>query len=250
MTGDSIIEVKKLVKHYKGSVKNAVDGVSFRVRENDIFGLIGPNGAGKSSTINILTGRVAYTSGEITIAGYDLRKNLKQIKHVIGIVPQDIALYPSLNAYQNLYIFGNIYGLRGKVLRNRIDELVELYGIDNYKKNSISDFSGGIKRRINIIAGILNKPKILFLDEPTVGLDVQSNNLIMENLKALNKNGTSIIYTSHYLLEAQGFCNYIAIIDEGKLINRGSPSELIADNQGCGSLEDVYLKLTGHHIRD
>jgi ABC-2 type transport system ATP-binding protein len=250
MSEKYIIEINNLVKKYRRSAGNAVDGLNVKIRQDDIFGLIGPNGAGKTTTLNILTGKIQASSGEISIGGYDLKKDLNLIKHIIGVVPQDIALYPSLMAMENLYIFGTIIGLKGNILKNRINELLELFAIDDPGKKRLSEFSGGMKRRINLIAGILNRPKILFLDEPTVGLDVQSNNLIIENLRMLNRQGTTIIYTSHYMEEAENFCNQIAIIDKGKIIANGSPGELINIYEGCYRLEDVYLHLTGYNLRD
>jgi len=250
MNSGSILEIKNLTKIYKGSSIPAVDGLSLYVKENEIFGLLGPNGAGKTTTINIICGLIFKTSGNIEIAGFDSEKDHKQIKKLLGFVPQDIALYTSLTAFENLKIFGNIYGIEKNRLKNRINEMLEIFGLEKSCNSKVTVFSGGMKRRLNLITGLLHQPKILFLDEPTVGIDVQSKNMIIEYLKTLNREGTTMIYTSHYLEEAENFCSHIAIMDQGKSIVSGSPKELINQNTECSSLEDVFLKLTGKKLRD
>jgi ABC-2 type transport system ATP-binding protein len=169
---------------------------------------------------------------------------------MIGVVPQEYALYPTLTAYENLSYFGSMYGLKGKDLENKINKSIEELGLTEFAHKKITTFSGGMKRRINLIAGVLHSPKILFLDEPTVGVDVQSKRVIVSFLKELNNKGTTIIYTSHHMLEAQELCSRVAIIDNGKIITKGTPNELIASVENADGLEDVYLYITGTQLRD
>jgi len=250
MATEPIIEIVDLCKTYKGSKKPAIDGISIKINQGEIFGLLGPNGAGKTTTISILCGLFAPTKGDVYIDGLSIRKDMEQIKSIIGIVPQDIALYPSLTAYENLRFIGRMYGLKGKILKERISMYVELLGLEDSLKKKISTFSGGMKRRINLVAGLLHNPKIVILDEPTVGVDVQSRNLMVKYLYDLNKSGTTIIYTSHYLQEAECLCARVAFMDNGKIITIGSPKELITGTPGCQTLEEVFLKLTGIDLRD
>jgi len=168
----------------------------------------------------------------------------------VGVVPQDIALYPTLSARENLHFYGNMYGVTGKELKDKIETWLHNFGLTEAANRRVSTYSGGMKRRLNLIAGILHDPKILFLDEPTVGVDVQSRNVIIEHLQALNKKGTTIIYTSHHMEEAEHFCTQVAIIDYGKIIAKGSPAELIAAHPGCTNLESVFLHLTNRKLRD
>jgi len=245
-----IVEIESLTKIFKDSDNPAVNGVSFKIYKNDVFGLLGPNGAGKTTTISILCGLYPPTSGKITIDGMPLNDNISSIKQIIGVVPQDIALYPTLTARENLEFYGSMYGLSGKNLKDAINNWLEKLGLTNAANKKIETFSGGMKRRVNLIASILHQPKILFLDEPTVGVDVQSRTVIIEQLKELNKQGTTIIYTSHHLEEAENFCTDIAIIDYGKILIQGSPKNLIAQNTNAKNLEDVFLNLTKRNLRD
>jgi ABC-2 type transport system ATP-binding protein len=218
--------------------------------DGEILGLLGPNGAGKTTLIHILCGLCSFKEGEVSICGYSLKNQLSEIKSLIGVVPQDIALYPALTAYENLKVFGGIMGLKGSALEQRIDELLSFFGLENSKHRYIKQYSGGMKRRINLIAGLLHRPKILFLDEPTVGVDVQSKTLILENLKEINREGSTLVYTSHYMEEAESLCTWVAFIDEGQLICEGRPEELISRSEGASSLETLYLQLTGKKLRD
>jgi ABC-2 type transport system ATP-binding protein len=179
-----------------------------------------------------------------------LNENIDTIKQIIGVVPQDIALYPTLTAKENLDFYGSMYGLSGKDLRDKIKIWLEKLGLTKATNRRIETFSGGMKRRVNLIASILHQPKILFLDEPTVGIDVQSRNVIIDHLKELNEQGTTIIYTSHHLEEAENFCTDIAIIDYGKILSQGSPKDLISNTPGSSNLEDVFLNLTKRKLRD
>lgn len=246
----SAIETRDLVKIYKGAEEPALDRLTLVVPEGEIFGLLGPNGAGKTTTINILCGILAATSGHAQVAGFDLNDHLSEIRHLIGAAPQDTALYPSLTARENLNFFGSMYGLHGKVLRERVNHYLSLFGLEKFANRTIRTYSGGMKRRINLIAAILHQPRILFLDEPTVGIDVQSRTVILEYLKKLNREGTTIVYTSHYMEEAEHLCSMIAIIDQGRIIIEGRPAAIINSQPGFSNLESIFLCLTGRTLRD
>lgn len=250
MSTNSIIEIVNLSKTYKGSHKPAIDNISLKIRQGEIYGLLGPNGAGKTTTISILCGLFAPSSGEVYIDGLSIKKDKEQIKHIIGIVPQDIALYPSLTAYENLRFIGKMYGVNGRYLKEQITGYAHLLGLTESLNKTVKTFSGGMKRRTNLIAGLLHNPKIVFLDEPTVGVDVQSRTQIIEYLQQLNKSGTTIIYTSHYLQEAENLCSEVAFIDNGNIIKTGNPKEIIKETENCSTLEDVFLLLTGKDLRD
>lgn len=250
MSNCAIIEIKDLTKTFKNATEPAVNGISFSINRNEVFGLLGPNGAGKTTTISILCGLFPPTSGKVLIDGKDLHTELPSIKNIIGIVPQDIALYPTLTARENLAFYGSMYGLHGKNLTNKIDNWLEKLGLTDAAKKHVSAFSGGMKRRVNLIAGVLHEPKILFLDEPTVGVDVQSRSVIIQHLKEVNASGTTIIYTSHHMEEAENFCTRVSIIDHGKILIEGTPAELIRNNAGSTNLENVFLNLTHRKLRD
>ena len=244
-----IIDINNVSKTYRGNAAPAVSNFSIEVVQGEIFGLLGPNGAGKSTLLNILSGLLPFDDGKISICGHNLPQQLAEIKPLIGVVPQEIALYPSMTAVENLKIFGGFYGIGKKELNRRIDSLIAYFGLEQSKNRKIKTYSGGMKRRINLIAGLLHQPKVLFLDEPTVSVDVQSKTLILDNLKEINAQGTTIIYTSHFMEEAEMLCSRVAFIDEGKLLCKGTPDELIQDS-GCENLEALYLKLTGKTLRD
>jgi ABC-2 type transport system ATP-binding protein len=250
MTNPVIIEIRDLTKTFKNATEPAVNGISCSINRNEIFGLLGPNGAGKTTTISILCGLFPPTGGKVLVDGIDLHSGLSSIKNMIGIVPQDIALYPTLSARENLEFYGSMYGLHGTALKDKIETWLKKLGIQDAAKRRVSTYSGGMKRRVNLIAGILHDPKILFLDEPTVGVDVQSRNVIIEHLKEINAAGTTIIYTSHHMEEAQNFCTRVSIIDNGKILTEGTPAELIRDNAGSTNLENVFLNLTNRKPRD
>ncbi len=250
MSENTIIEIINLSKTYRGGKKAAINDISLKIEKGEVFGLLGPNGAGKTTTISILCGFFAPTHGEVYIDGLSVTKDKEQIKSIIGIVPQDIALYPTLTAYENLRFIGRMYGLKGKILKDRITKYMDLLGLDESTGKKVGEFSGGMKRSVNLIAGLLHDPKIVILDEPTVGVDVQSRNLIVQYLYELNKSGTTIIYTSHYLQEAEYLCKRVAFIDNGNIITLGTPKDLVLGNQGCKDLEEVFLKLTGKDLRD
>ena len=245
-----IIEIKNLTKQYKGSDEPALKDITLDIYPHEIFGLLGPNGAGKPTTISILCGLFAPTAGEVVIDGFDLHNDLEQIKRVIGVVPQDIALYPTLTALENLTFFGNMYGLKGKSLKDLIMDRMNVFGLERFARKRISSFSGGMKRRVNLIAGLLHDPKILFLDEPTAGIDVQSKIVILEFLTEINRKGTTIIYTSHYMEEAENLCSRVSIMDRGTIVSTGNPKELVADHPEFKNLENLFLYLTGKDLRD
>jgi ABC-2 type transport system ATP-binding protein len=223
---------------------------SLSVNEGQIFGLLGPNGAGKTTLISMLCGLIKPTSGSFSINNLTYAKNSNEIKKIIGVVPQEYALYPTLTARENLMYFGSMYGLKGDNLKEKIIESLDFLGLLKFADKRIETFSGGMKRRVNLIAGILHNPQLLFLDEPTVGVDVQSKNAIIDYLKQLNKKGTTIIYTSHHLSEAEDFCTDIAIIDRGQLYAQGTPASLISGTPNANNLEDVFISLTGKELRD
>jgi len=251
MSTDNIaIDIQDLTKYYRGFEKPAIDRISLRIGESSIFGLLGPNGAGKTTMIRILCGLLIPTGGKVMIGGYSLRNELTEIRRIIGVVPQEIALFPSLTARENLFIFGGICGLKGSVLKQRINELLSTFGLERSQGMQVGLYSGGMKRRLNLIAGLLHKPRILFLDEPTVGVDVQSKSVIMENLVEINRRGTTIVYTSHYLEEAESFCSSLAIIDEGVIITQGSLNDIRKEYKSDAGLEELFLELTGKNLRD
>ncbi|MCF6223032.1 MAG: ABC transporter ATP-binding protein [Flavobacteriaceae bacterium] len=246
----ALIHINQLAKKYKDSDYFAVNPLRLSIQKNEIFGLIGPNGAGKTTLISMLCGLVKPTAGTIEIKELNYRKNKNKIQNIIGVVPQEYALYPTLTAFENLMYFGAMYGLKGENFKNKIKESLKRLGLTRFTNKKIKTFSGGMKRRVNLIAGTLHNPEILFLDEPTVGVDVQSKNVIIQHLKQLNKEGSTIVYTSHHMLEAEDFCTDVAIIDDGNIIARGHPTELIKSVKMASNLEEVYLNLTGGELRD
>jgi len=223
----NILEVENLVKKYGDFA--AVDGVNFTVEEGEVFGLLGPNGAGKTQTISMLTGVVEPSGGTARIGGYDIKAQAPQVKKLNGLVPQDLALYPTISARANLNFFGRIYGLHGKDLRERVDDVLHIVALTDRADDTVETFSGGMKRRVNIAAGLVHHPRLLFLDEPTVGVDPQSRNYIFESVQRLNRERQmSIVYTSHYMEEVELLCKRVAIMDQGKIIALDTVKNLIA----------------------
>lgn len=218
------IELKNVTRQFKDII--AVNNVSFQVKEGELLGLMGPNGAGKTTLVSMISTLLNPTSGEIYVNGMDVKKNAREIKQILGIVPQEIALYESLNVIDNLQFFGKMYGLKGAYLKKRIKEILEIIGLEKRAGNPIRTFSGGMKRRVNIGAGMIHNPRIIILDEPTVGIDPQSRNYILDTIKQLNKEGMTVIYTSHYMEEIESLCDNIGIMDEGKLIRHGDKNEI------------------------
>ncbi|MDY3362370.1 MAG: ABC transporter ATP-binding protein [Clostridium celatum] len=223
----AIIEVKNVTKRFND--KLVLDNVSYEVEQGEIFGFIGPNGAGKSTLINIMTSLLTPDSGTIKICGYDILKEPIKAKECIGYVPQDLALMEEMNAYDNLEFFGALYGLKGKVLKERISEALKVTGLEDSRKQKVKKFSGGMKRRLNLAVAILHHPKVLILDEPTVGVDPQSRNHIFSFVKNICKDwGTTVIYTSHYMEEIEELCKRVFIIDLGKEISYGDREDIKA----------------------
>ncbi len=245
-----IIQIQSLSKKYKDADAFSLNDLTLTINEGQIFGLLGPNGAGKTTLISMLCGLIKPTSGSFTINNLMYADNALEIKKTIGVVPQEYALYPTLTAKENLLYFGSMYGLKGKELKNKVNQSLDFLGLLKFADKRVETFSGGMKRRVNLIAGILHNPKVLFLDEPTVGVDVQSKNAIIDYLKQLNTSGTTIIYTSHHLSEAEDFCTDIAIIDRGTIYAKGTPKELISNTPNARNLEDVFIALTGKELRD
>jgi ABC-2 type transport system ATP-binding protein len=222
----TILEAKELVKKFGDQL--AVNNISFTMQEGEVFGLLGPNGAGKSTTISMLTCLYPPNSGTMTIFDHDVAKDANEVKKLIGVVPQDIALYPTLSARENLSFFGEMYGLKGRDLKERVETVINYVSMTERAKDAIKTYSGGMKRRINLAAGLIHSPKILFLDEPTVGVDPQSRNHIFESVERLNKEqGMAILYTTHYMEEAERLCHRIAIVDRGQIIAMDTPKNLI-----------------------
>lgn len=233
-----MISINNVSKSYN-SIK-AVDKLNLNINEGEIFGLLGPNGAGKSTLINILSSVLQFDQGEISINSILLKENSNQCKKLIGVVPQEISLYNDFSAYDNLLFWGGINGVSKSDLKPRIDSILKLIGLYNRKNDLIKTYSGGMKRRINIAAALLHQPKILFMDEPTTGVDPQSRNKIFDIIEILNQQGLTIIYTTHYMEEVERLCDTIAIIDSGKIIAKGTKKEL---QQKCGLSETVILEV-------
>ncbi len=246
---DTEVVVRDLKKMYPGASQPAVKNFNISIRKGDIFGLLGPNGAGKTTTISMMSTLLKPTSGNISVYGIDIVRYPKEVKKLIGYVPQEVALYPNLSARENLRFLGRISGLKGKALKQRVSECIDFVGLEESADRSVYTYSGGMKRRANLAAGILNKPKILFLDEPTVGIDPQSRNLILEKLATM-KGSTTMIYTTHYIGEVENLCTSVAIMDAGSIIAEGTPEELIDRIPGSADLEGVFITLTGRHLRD
>jgi len=233
-----ILEVKGLVKKYGDFT--AVKGISFDIQEGEIFSLLGPNGAGKTTTIAVLSTLYIPTGGEAFIGGHSVTKEPMAVRNVIGVVPQDLALYEDLTARENLSFWGQMYGLSGKSLNTRIDEVLEQIGLADRAKNRVKTFSGGMKRRVNIGVGLLHKPKLLFMDEPTVGIDPQSRRAILDSVKELNRQGMTVLYTTHYMEEAAELSDRVGIIDHGELIALGTQAEL---TKQVGQMETLILHI-------
>lgn len=219
------IEVKNLHKTF-GDLK-AVDGVSFEVSPGEIFSLLGPNGAGKTTTISMLSCLLRPDDGDALVMGHSIKNDQMGVKSVLGVVPQEIALYNDLSARENLVFWGKMYGLRGAALKSRVDEVLEIIGLTGRAKDRVGKYSGGMKRRVNIGVALLHKPKVIYMDEPTVGIDPQSRRNILDSVVALKNQGMTVLYTTHYMEEAQELSDHIAIMDSGKVIAYGTNAELI-----------------------
>ncbi|CRK81544.1 ABC transporter ATP-binding protein [Neobacillus massiliamazoniensis] len=241
----NILEIKNLTKKFADFI--AVDNISLSIREGEIFGFLGPNGAGKSTTINMIAGLLRSNEGEINILGKNSVKNSRFAKMNIGVVPQDLAIYEDLTAFENVKFFAGLYGLRGSELAERVHEALEFVGLSDKKKEYPKNFSGGMKRRLNIACAIAHRPKLIIMDEPTVGIDPQSRNYILQSIRNLNDMGCTIIYTSHYMEEVEEICTRIAIMDHGKVIAEGTKEQLIAI---ITNAKDVWIEVKSNEKID
>jgi ABC-2 type transport system ATP-binding protein len=247
---ESFLIARDLYKSFNGH--HAVNGVSFTINRQEIFGLLGPNGAGKTTTIRILSTVLTPDRGDVTIGSHSLRREAVAIRRLIGVSPQDLALYEDLSSLDNLVFFGRMVGLSGREAVTQANNYLELIGLAERAKERVSKFSGGMKRRLNLAISLMGHPELLFMDEPTVGIDPQSRNKIIEIIEGLRDKGMTILYTTHYMEEANRLCDRIAIMDVGKLIALDTPLALrsqIGPPEHV-SLEDVFLKLTGRSLRD
>jgi ABC-2 type transport system ATP-binding protein len=240
-----MLEVQAVTRRYGARV--AVDCISFRVERGECVGLLGPNGAGKTSTLAMLSGIARADSGQIRVDGAQQDGELHGLKHTVGLVPQDLALFDELSARFNLELFGGLQGLSGAVLEQRVQSSLALVGLAERAGDLVKTFSGGMKRRLNIAGALLNDPQLLLLDEPTVGVDPQSRNAIFDNLEALKRGGKTLLYTTHYMEEAERLCDRVLIMDQGRILADAPVQELKA---GHGNLERAFLYLTGRALRD
>jgi ABC-2 type transport system ATP-binding protein len=238
--------------HKSFNEQRAVDGVSFSVEKGEIFGLLGPNGAGKTTTIRMLSTVLEADSGEIIIGGHSVRQEAEAVRGLIGVCPQELALYEDLSALENMVFFGRMAGLSGAQAREQAMANLKLMGLVERARGKVAKFSGGMKRRINLAIALMGRPQFLFLDEPTVGIDPQSRNYIFENIQDLQKQGLTVLYTTHYMEEADRLCNRVAVMDGGRIIAMDTPRNLKAQigDPDHTTLEDVFLNLTGRSLRD
>lgn len=249
MTEPVSIEIQNVSKKYKTAQENSLTDVSLNIGTSDIFGLLGPNGAGKTTLISILCGIIPPSSGTVNFYYQNQFISEQERKRYIGFVPQEYAFYQELTPRQNLDYFGAMYNLGKEELEARREDLLEILGLARFADKKVGSFSGGMKRRVNLAIGIIHKPDILFLDEPTVGVDVQSRNAIIRYLQEINKAGTTIIYTSHHMSEAEEFCKHIALIDHGRVIAKGDLTDL-RKTHDAANLQSLFIKLTGEEYRD
>ena len=239
------IEIKDLVKKFEDVV--AVDGISLDIKQGELFSLLGPNGAGKTTTIKMLTGILNPTSGTATVGGYSVKNELKHVKKLIGVCPQEAAVFKFLNAKENIELFGNMHGIPKEKLKKRTIELLDAMNLTEVSKRKTKGFSGGMTRKLNLIIALINEPTIAFLDEPTVGMDPRARRATWEFIKSLKSQNKTIILTTHYIEEAEALSDRVGIIDYGKLIALGTPKELMSKH-GAKNLEEVFLKITGRRI--
>lgn len=243
------VHIENLGFCYPGQTTMCFAHLNLQVTPGERFGLFGPNGAGKTTLMNCMTGLLSYQKGSINLSGNEMKNHSKSINKIFGFVPQDFSFYHELSPVENLEFFGAWYGLSSSEIKKRIDELLTVLELNHVKNKQVHKFSGGMKRRVNLAIAVIHNPQILFLDEPTVGVDVQTRHAIINYLKELNKNGTTLIYTSHQLNEAEDLCERIALIDEGKIIVHDDLHTLLSEHKQEG-LEGLFLNLTGHAYRD
>lgn len=244
------LEARRLAHRYPGASVPALDGIDLALHAGEIFGLLGPNGAGKTTAIAILSTMILPSAGSLVIDGLDPRRHRRAVRRRIGLVPQEIALYPTLTPRENLLFFGRLQGLRGSRLHRRIAAVLADVGLGQQADRPIKTFSGGMQRRVNLAVGLLHEPRVLFLDEPTVGIDPQSRRLILERIAALKDQGTTVLYTTHTMEEAQQLCQRVAIMDHGRILAQDTVARLLAGPPGARDLGDLFMKLTGNALRD
>ncbi|MDB4919291.1 ABC transporter ATP-binding protein [Mucilaginibacter sp.] len=249
VTGPFAIDVEDIGFRYPGNPEVSFSKLSLKIAKGARFGLFGPNGAGKTTLISLMTGLLLADEGHIKLLGQEVGKPNSTVNRLFGFVPQDFSFYQELSPVENLEFFGAWSGLDKKTIKTRTDELLGILGLDDVRNKRVEKFSGGMKRRVNLAIGVIHKPSVLFLDEPTVGVDVQTRLAIIDYLKDLNKNGTTLVYTSHQLSEAEGLCEQVALIDDGKIIAQDSLGKLLKDHKQ-DSLEQMFLDLTGKDIRN
>jgi ABC-2 type transport system ATP-binding protein len=248
---DVILRTKDLTKKYDNRI--VVDNLNLEIRKGEIFGLLGPNGAGKSTTMNMICNIVRPTLGSVEFMGKDMKKNSRELLKRLGFIPQDLAIHNKLKAWENVELFTSLYGIKGETLKKAVDESLDYVGLLEKRNEYAGKFSGGMKRRLNIACAIGHHPELLIFDEPTVGIDPQSRNFILDKIKESNKKGATVIYTSHYMEEVEAICTRIAIMDNGKIIAQGTSEELkklVVDDVSSITLEEVFLTLTGKKLRD
>ena len=247
------IEVSDLKKHFTGkhsyNTIKAVDGISFHVEKGELFGLLGPNGAGKTTTINILCGLLKPTDGTALVGGYDIRKNLNKVKELISVCPQEAAVFPFLTGRENIEYFGNMHLMSKDKIAERAEELLKVLDLYEASMRKAKGYSGGMKRQLNLLVALINEPNILFLDEPTVGMDPRIRRKTWEFIDSLKNENRTIILTTHYIEEAEALCDRVAIIDYGKLVALNSPKKLMEEHD-VKNLEEVFLKITGRRIME
>ena len=238
--------------HKSFNSHKAVNGVSFSIYRNEIFGLLGPNGAGKTTTIRMLSTVLEPDRGDVTIGGYSVQHDADAVRNLIGVCPQDLALYEDFSALDNLVFFGRMAGLNGKEARAQAEANLDIVGLMERARGKVSKFSGGMKRRVNLAIALMAHPQLLFLDEPTVGIDPQSRNNIFETIEGLRDRGMTVLYTTHYMEEADHLCDRVAIMDGGQIVAMDTPFQLKSQIGPPDqiTLEDVFLKLTGRSLRD
>jgi ABC-2 type transport system ATP-binding protein len=244
---ESAITIENLTKKYED--KTAVENLSLQVGKGELFGLLGPNGAGKTTTISILCGLIKPSSGTAEIYGYDVQKETQKVKELIGVCIQETAIYPYLTGMENLVLFGDLYSMNKKTIKERSSLLLAKMGLKDDAKRLTAKYSGGMKRRLSLALALIHDPQIAFLDEPTVAMDPQSRHAVWDFIKEQKAKGKTIILTTHYMEEAEELCDRVGIIDHGKLIALGTPQELIFKN-GVKNLEEVFIKLTGRNMRE
>jgi ABC-2 type transport system ATP-binding protein len=247
---EAFLVVDNLYKSFNG--QKAVDGVSFSIEQGEVFGLLGPNGAGKTTTIRILSTILPPDHGDVTIGGHSIRHDPNAVRRIIGVCPQELALYAEMSALDNLVFFGKMVGLDSREAKAQAMTNLETMGLADRARGKVDKYSGGMKRRVNFAIALMGHPRLLFLDEPTVGIDPQSRNMIYETIEGLRDKGMTVLYTTHYMEEAERLCQRVAIMDGGRMVALDTPDGLkrLIGLSEEATLEDVFLKLTGRGLRD